>query len=167
MLFARTDAVAARVRAEQPLVSAVAVTRRWPSRLLVTVVEREPVAAVPAGREVRLVDADGVVVQRVAAGKAPADLPRVEVDLRRPDAVASLRECVRVARDLPADVGRKVRRLGASTPDRVWLQLAGGARVDWGSGDDTARKAEVLTALLPQRASFYDVRSPETPAVRR
>jgi cell division protein FtsQ len=60
-----------------------------------------------------------------------------------------------------------VRRLGATTPDRVWLLLAGGAKVDWGNGADTPRKAEVLLALLPQKADFYDVRSPDTPAVRR
>jgi cell division protein FtsQ len=171
MLLARTDDVAAAIREEQPLARSVTVTRQWPSTLRIVLVEREPVAAVPAGREVRLVDADGVVVERVAAGKvgqsSGKDLPRVEVDLARPGAVESLRACVEVARGLPAELERKVRRLGATTPDRVWLELAGGARVDWGSGADTPRKAEVLQALLPQKASFYDVRSPETPAVRR
>jgi cell division protein FtsQ len=171
MLLARTDDVAAAIRGAQPLVRSVTVTRQWPSTLRIVVVERAPVAAVPTGREVRLVDADGVVVQRVAAGKVPRaierDLPRVEVDLERPDAVASLRACVEVSRGLPVSLERQVRRLGATTPDRVWLQLAGGARVDWGSGEDTPRKAEVLLALLPQKASSYDVRSPDTPAVRR
>jgi cell division protein FtsQ len=171
MLFARTDDVAAAIREEQPLARSVAVTRQWPSTLRIVLVEREPVAAVPAGRELRLVDADGVVVERVAAGKvaqtSAKGLPRVEVDLARPDAVASLRACVEVARGLPASLEKKVRRLGATTPDRVWLELTGGARVDWGSGADTPRKAEVLQALLPQKASFYDVRSPGTPAVRR
>ena len=169
MLLARTGDVAASVREEQPLVRAVTVTRRWPSTLRIQVLEREPVAAVQVGRELRLVDADGVVVERVAAGKAAraaGDLPRVEVDLARPDAVAALRACVEVARGLPPSLAQKVRRLGATTPDRVWLDLTGGARVDWGSGDDTPRKAEVLEALLPQKASSYDVRSPETPAVR-
>jgi cell division protein FtsQ len=91
----------------------------------------------------------------------------VEVDLNRPDAVATLRECVEVARELPPELRKIVRRIGAATPDRVELQLAGGARVDWGSGADTPRKAEVLLALLSQKASGYDVRSPETPAVRK
>jgi cell division protein FtsQ len=170
MLFARTDDVAERIRAEQPLVRAVTVTRQWPSTLRVAVEERRPVAAVPVGAEVRLVDAEGVVVQRIPAvrvAQVPAALPRVEVDLSRPDAVASLRACVQVSRGLPHDLERQVRRLGATTPDRVWLHLAGGARVDWGSGDDTVRKAEVLRALLRQKASFYDVRSPDAPAVRR
>ena len=173
LLLARTGDVADRVRREQPLVRAVTVTRDWPSGLRIAVTEREPVAAVPAGGEVRLVDADGVVVERLT-GDAARDragrtggLPRVEVDLDRPDAVATLRECVTVARGLPPEVRRLVRRIGATTPDRVTLQLADGARVDWGSGAETPRKAEVLLALLPQKATLYDVRSPETPAVRR
>ena len=163
MAFARTDEVAQRIRREQPLVRAVTVTRRWPSTLRIAVTEREPVAAVPDAGQLRLVDADGVTVARA---RSAGDLPRVEVDLTRPDAVASLRECVEVASGLPASLAKRVRRLGATTPDRVWLELAGGARVDWGSGDDTPRKAEVLAALLPQKASLYDVRSPDTPAVR-
>jgi cell division protein FtsQ len=175
MLLARTDQVADRIRREQPLAKAVSVTRQWPSTLRIAVTEREPVAAVPSGADVSFVDADGVVVRRlpadrvrraVAAGELP-DVPRVEVDLSRPDAVDSLRACVEVANGLPASLERQVRRLGATTPDRVWLHLDGGARVDWGSGADTPRKAEVLAALLPQEASVYDVRSPETPAVRR
>jgi cell division protein FtsQ len=169
MLFARTDEIGARVREEQPLVRSVTVTRQWPSTIRVEVVEREPVAAVQAGRELRLVDRDGVTVEKLSGDRARGfrTLPRVEVDLARPDAVASLRACVEVARGLPPELGRQVRRLGATTPDRVWLLLAGGARVDWGSGAETPRKAEVLLALLPQKADVYDVRSPDTPAVRR
>lgn len=168
MLLARTGDVADRVRREQPLVRDVTVTREWPSTLRVAVTEREPVAAIPAGDEVRLVDADGVVIERLTGDRARRPgLPRVEVDLSRPDAVATLRACVEVARGLPPELRRIVRRIGAVTPDRVELRLAGGARVDWGSGAETPRKAEVLLALLPQKASLYDVRSPQTPAVRK
>jgi cell division protein FtsQ len=170
MLLARAGDVADRVRREQPLVADVTVTRAWPSTLRVAVTERQPVAAIPAaGGEVRLVDADGVVIERLTGDRArrAGGLPRVEVDLSRPDAVATLRACVEVARGLPPELRRIVRRIGATTPDRVELRLAGGARVDWGSGAETPRKAEVLLALLPQKASLYDVRSPKTPAVRR
>jgi cell division protein FtsQ len=169
MLLARTGDVADRIRREQPLVAGVTVTRAWPSTLRVAVTEREPVAAIPAGDEVRLVDADGVVIERLTGDRArrSGGLPRVEVDLSRPDAVATLRACVEVARGLPPELRRIVRRIGATTPDRVELRLAGGARVDWGSGAETPRKAEVLLALLPQKASLYDVRSPQTPAVRK
>jgi cell division protein FtsQ len=172
MLLARTGDVADRIRREQPLVAGVTVTRAWPSTLRVAVTEREPVAAIPAGDEVRLVDADGVVIERLTPStsdraRRSGGLPRVEVDLSRPDAVATLRACVEVARGLPPELRRIVRRIGATTPDRVELRLAGGARVDWGSGAETPRKAEVLLALLPQKASLYDVRSPQTPAVRK
>ena len=168
MLLARTGDVADRIRREQPLVAGVTVTRDWPSTLRVVVTEREPVAAVPAGDEVRLVDADGVVIERLTGERARRPgLPRVEVDLAAPGSVATLRACVEVATGLPPELRRIVRRIGATTPDRVELRLAGGARVDWGSGDETPRKAQVLLALLPQKASLYDVRSPATPAVRK
>jgi cell division protein FtsQ len=117
---------------------------------------------------VRLVDADGVVIERLTGERARRPgLPRVEVDLAAPAPSPRCAPASRFATGLPPELRRIVRRIGATTPDRVELRLAGGARVDWGSGDETPRKAQVLLALLPQKASLYDVRSPATPAVRK
>ena len=168
MLLARTGDIAARVSAER-LIRSVRVQRQWPSTIRVQVVERVPVAALPAGSGVSLVDRDGVEVER--AKVAPAGLPRLEV-ARGADMVPALRGCLAVLRALPPAVSQRLLEIGAESPDGIWLKLRdskvpNGARVEWGDSSDTPRKARVLTALLAQRAVEYDVRSPGAPAVRK
>ena len=163
LLLARTGDIATRIE-RQRLVRSVTVKRHWPSRIDVTVVERVPVAAVPAGSRLALVDTDGVVVERVSGGAAA--LPTIEVSLGAAG-VDALRGCLAVLAELPPAVRGKVQSIGARSADGIWLEMKGGARVEWGSADATPRKAEVLQALLRQKAEVYDVRSPDTPAVTK
>ncbi|HST86201.1 MAG TPA: FtsQ-type POTRA domain-containing protein [Kineosporiaceae bacterium] len=168
MLLARTADIADRV-GRQRLVRSVRVERHWPSTIRVHVQERVPVAALPAGSSLSLVDRDGVEVERVKT--APAGLPRLEVD-RGAASVPALRGSLAVLQALPSTLSQRLLAIGADSPDGIWLQLRdskvpGGARVEWGDSAQTRRKARVLTALLPQHAVGYDVRSPDTPAVRR
>jgi cell division protein FtsQ len=161
LLLARTGDIEKRVGREH-LVKSVTVKRRWPSGLDVTVVERVPVAAVPEGKRLALVDDDGVVVDRVV-GK-PAALPTIDVSLGAAR-VAALRSCLAVLDQLPATVRGAIAAIGARSGDGVWLTLKTGARVEWGSAAQTPRKAEVLTALLKQKGKRYDVRAPDAPAI--
>jgi cell division protein FtsQ len=168
MLLARVDDIAERIGRER-LIRSVRVQRHWPGVIRVLVVERVPVAALPAGSRMALVDRDGVVIERVRA--APVGLPRLEVGLGAA-AVPALRGCLDVLRDLPPSVAQRLLAIGAVSPDGIWLKLrdskvTGGVRVEWGDSSRTTQKARVLVALLPQRAALYDVRSPDTPAVRR
>jgi cell division protein FtsQ len=71
-----------------------------------------------------------------------------------------------VADALPAKVKRRVATIQARTPDGIRLQLTDGDTVVWGSAADSPLKAEVLTALLKQPATTYDVSAPHYPAVR-
>jgi cell division protein FtsQ len=167
MLLARTGDIADRVRRER-LVRSVRVQRQWPSTIRVQVVERVPVAALPAGSALSLVDLDGVEIEQVKV--SPAGLPRLEV-ARGPDGVPALRGCLDVLRALPPAVSRRLLAIGAESPNGIWLKLrdpkvANGARVEWGDSGQTPRKARVLTALLSKHAVLYDVRSPDTPAIR-
>lgn len=165
LLLADTAAVAARVRADR-LVRSARVTRSWPGGLRITVVERIAVAAVPGPADLAgsfsLVDADGVELARTPA--APAGLPVVQTDLARAGAPA-LRACLRVLGDLPAEVSRQVRQVGARSVDGVWFVLEDGRKVTWGSDQENARKGEVLVALLRQPGRAYDVSAPDNPAV--
>ena len=174
LVLADTGRVAAEIRRE-PLVAAVAVSRRWPGTLLVTVRERAAVAAVPAVSGVNLVDADGVVVARAAV--PPRGLPVIHVALGRaqppaaPGAAASgsgtpaLHACLDVLSGLPGALRDQVRQIGAGGPEDVWMVLSDGSRVRWGGSGQTPRKAEVLLALRRQRAARYDVSAPDAPAV--
>ncbi len=76
----RLDTVALRRQVlDVPGVRAASVTRSWPHGLLVTVVARDPVAAVPDSGGFALLDADGVQVGR--SDTTPKGLPVVDVPL--------------------------------------------------------------------------------------
>ena len=170
LVLAPTETLARRIRALQ-VVKEVRVLRVLPSTLRVEIVERQPVAALPSGRTYRLVDAEGVVVdeqQQVVAG-----IPVLHVDLETAG-VDAMTAALVVVRELPPDLLRQVRHLGATSADHVWLRLTDGSRVVWGDRSETRRKAEVLGGLrkahrTPARSSgrswVYDVSAPNAPAV--
>ena len=162
--LARLDADALRQRVEQlPEVASAQVLRVWPSTVEVRVTERVPVAAVPSGRSFSLVDADGVQVEAVA--EAPAGLPVVSAETVTAGDDALL-AAARVLEALPPELGSQVTGTTAGTPDSVVLTLASGARVVWGSPDDSERKVRVLQVLLATPADVYDVSAPGTPVTR-
>lgn len=136
------------------------VERSWPGTVLVTVVERESVAVAQIGDRVAGIDREGVVFRTYR--KAPADLPRVRVvgDVDR-DALA---EAALVVSSLPDDLAAEVRRIDVETIDKISLLLKGRRTVVWGSGEDSALKADVLAALVKaQQARTYDVSVPGSP----
>lgn len=162
-------AALARRLADVPLVRSVEVVRRWPTTLLITVHERQPAAAVPAaGGGFRLLDRDGVLVDRVAS--RPASVPVLEVDVAKAGAPA-LAGTLDVLDGLPADLRKGLTSIGAGSLDDIWFTIEGTGRVVWGSKEDGQRKVVALRALLaadPSRAgsrTVYDVSSPEAPAV--
>lgn len=147
-----------------PGVREATVTRSWPHGLTVTLVSREPVAAVPAqGRAgYSLLDQDGVQVGHV--GKAPPALPVVDVPVGDK---RTLRAVLSVIEQLPADLLADVGSVSARTQDTVSMQLRGAARVDWGSAAETPLKVAVLTTLLGSsagaKADVIDVSAPRMP----
>lgn len=149
-----------------PGVREVSVSRDWPHGLTVTIVAREPVAAVPAdGRKgFTLLDEAGVQVGHVA--KAPEELPVVDVpagDAR------TLRAVLDVVEQLPPALAQRVGSVSARTQDTVSMRLRGGLRVDWGSSAQTPLKAAVLGTLLGsdavKGAKVVDVSAPRMPIV--
>jgi len=156
------DAVVAGVGGLAP-VAAVEVVRSWPSTVTVRVTERVPVAyaVVPEGS--RLIDREGVEFATVAA--PPPGVP----ELRAGNADAT-RSAAAVL-DTLAQPGRELLRAAvalvqAATPFDVQLALVDGRTVRWGSTDESDRKAAVLTVLLSQPGTVYDVASPDLPTIR-
>jgi cell division protein FtsQ len=154
-----TAAAESRVR-ELPLVVGAEVARRWPATLVVTVTEREPVAAVPVAGGVALVDADAVVVETVS--RPPGGLPVVRVDLGAgPGPLTAART---VATDLPDDLAARTTEVSAGSAADVRLVLDG-REIRWGAATEPAAKAEVLRLLLGTvDARVYDVSAPHAPA---
>lgn len=150
---------------EIPQVSAVSIRRGWPTTLVIAITPRTPVAVVP-GRTAgvqstwAVVDADGVIMAE------RDERPRGLIELTsRPDTVGA-REALAVWMGLPPQIRSRVVSIGAQravSMDSTELVLRDGARVMWGSAEAGDRKAEVLTALLGQRALRYDVSAPDLP----
>ena len=166
-----TGAVRARVLKALPRVARVQVSTEWPHTVRLRITERVAVAAVKAADGYDQVDAGGV---RFASGPdVPGGVPVVELALS-PVGRSSLAEfpeaelvdsAVQIAKALPPAVSHETIAVVVHSYDDMELQLSGGATVLWGSPERDARKAVVLTALLKQSATTYNVSAPDDPAV--
>ena len=140
-----------------------------PHTLVVRVIERVPIAVVERGAVVELVDAAGVVVERVP--ERPEGIPLIAPASADVDSLA-FESVAAVLTALPADLRARVDVITASTRDDVAFSMTGaGHRVVWGSAERSALKARVLAAAIAttdqSRAWEYDVSAPETLVVRR
>ncbi|MFE1173686.1 cell division protein FtsQ/DivIB [Streptomyces sp. NPDC058773] len=166
-----TDALARRLRARLPRIKAVDVERSWPHTIGLKVTERVPELLVPSGGKFIEVDAAGV--RFAAVRTAPKGVPLLEMSasdspsLRRFGIDRLRRAAVEVARDVPAAVHKDVRKVRVRSYDAISLELAGGRTVAWGSREQGAEKAKVLTALLKaaRDARHFDISVPSAPAV--
>lgn len=166
----RLDTVALRRSLlDVPGVRAAEVARVWPHGLRITVVSREPVAAVPQGRDegYALLDVEGVQVGR--SDTPPVGLPVVSVPLDD-EGARSLTAVLTVLQQLPPELVAEIATMSATSQDTVTFVLHSGATVEWGSADQTALKVRVLATLraapASQWASVFDVSAPTLPITR-
>ncbi|HEY0636982.1 MAG TPA: FtsQ-type POTRA domain-containing protein [Pseudonocardiaceae bacterium] len=157
-----TAAVATRVRTLPPAAE-VRVDRTWPAGVTITITERLPVAYLATPQGSQLVDGAGVGFATVAT--VPAGIP--ELRAATPEAVTAAAGVLTAL----AAPGREALRaeliaVSADSPFDVRFTLAGDRTVRWGSAEDSDRKAAVLSALLTQPGSVYDVASPDLPTIR-
>jgi cell division protein FtsQ len=158
LMRVNTGGVASRVE-RIPQVQSATVSRAWPDRLVITVMERKPALAIPASSGYDLVDPTGVILRNVS--QRPAGIPRF-VPVGAVPGNPGLHAAASVMRSLPPNVAHRVKSVTAPTADSVTLYLTGGVTVDWGSTGLTAQKERVLTILLRTHAHYYDVSAPGT-----
>jgi cell division protein FtsQ len=160
LLTVDTDAVRGRVD-RLPTVKSVTVRRSWPSRVVITIVERVPVVAIARPGRYDLVDLDGVLVETVTA--LPKDTPPLAFpgEPTRDVVVAT----VDLLRALPPELRRYVRDLASTATGSLSFRFADGSEVLWGTGERTDEKVRALALLVRQHAKRYDVRVPDRPAV--
>ncbi|WP_143338294.1 cell division protein FtsQ/DivIB [Demequina sp. NBRC 110054] len=149
-------------------VASASVVRLWPTTLRVEIESRVPVAAVPRdGGGYVIVDDEAQTVSTVK--NAPKRLPIVTVPLGEgSDRV--LQAVLGVIDELPVDLRSQVESIEAETEDSVSFTLRDGPRVEWGSVEDSATKAQVLSVLLDSdkasSAEVIDVSAPSLPITR-
>jgi cell division protein FtsQ len=160
--LARLDADGIADRVESiARVADVAIDRRWPHTIRIIVEERTPAVAVAGTGGFLLVDGTGFAFETVAT--RPAGVPLVvgadaaALGADRVDAV------VETLAAIPPVIRAKVTEVAAPSAETVALTLRDGVHIVWGSAQDGARKAIVLTALMRTRARLYDVSVPDAP----
>ena len=168
-----TGAVRRRLLAALPRVERVDVSRSWPHTITVTVTERVPSAVLENGRKFTEVDRDGVRFATV--DRAPAGVPLVQLNPDASGAAASLRvfgtsrllqSAIAVSGDLPESLRGRATAIRVRSYDAITVELTGGREVVWGSAEQGAFKASVLTALMKAEphATHFDVSAPTAPA---
>ncbi|MEU8322726.1 FtsQ-type POTRA domain-containing protein [Nonomuraea sp. NPDC048881] len=134
------------------------VDRVWPGTLRIEVVEREPVAVIPAGGRFAVVDKQGVVIE--VKDTSPFMLPLLKVDRPAAGDPATM-AALQVVQALPPVVAGKVRQVRAASAEGVTLELSDGRTVLWGGADRPQEKGRILVSLLSRKATLYDVSSPD------
>lgn len=145
-----------------PLIRSYSTQTIPPGTIVVSIVERQPVASVATPGGFALVDPAGIVLQESAepiGGVPLIDLAGGTVDS------PTFGAAVEVLLSLPPELLAQVQSVSAHTQDDVALVLAGvGQRVTWGAADDSAKKAALLAALIavtdPAQPGEFDVSAP-------
>lgn len=160
-----------------PWVETVEVHRRWPGTVVIDVVERRPVAFVPANKGVVLLDRVGR--QLATVDVPPAKLLRVDVAPIRPKLGADVASGPRAVLDLAGTLPDALAdRIVALRPEKdgtvtgtVKLKNGASAVVLLGAPIQTGAKWLALATILedadPARLVQIDVRVPGAPALTR
>ncbi len=162
MLRIDTTAIAQRVAAI-PKVRSVRVQRKFPSTVLVSVVERTPVVYLESPDGAHLIDAESVEFAIEPA--PPIGVPKLltEGSFTGP---AAARAAVDVLVTLPPALSVQVGEVVARSNSDVSLNLRDGRKVVWGGTGDGERKAAVVLPLLTREGTVFDVSSPNLVTVK-
>lgn len=146
----------------------VQITRVWPAGLRVEIVSSEPVAAIPQDSSFLLVDDLGETVD--TADAAPEQLPVITIPVGE-GSKRILAGVLDVVDEIPVALRDRVKGIEAQTEDSISFVLRDGPRVEWGSGEQSALKAQVLAALLDSEQTdgvdVIDVSAPSLPITNR
>jgi cell division protein FtsQ len=161
------DAVRGRV-AVLPPAGEVTVSRQWPGTLLITVVERTPVAALARldadGRPLKefdLMDDHGVIFRTARTVPRGVVMMRLAAKAPSEQFTAASRSALAVLRTLTPQLRAELVTLVVDGPARIRLELRKDRIVTWGDAEESELKAKVATALLARPAKQIDVSAPE------
>ncbi len=150
-----------------PLIRSYSTEASPPNTLILRIIERTPVAVLKVADDFQLVDQAKVVIEQTP--KRPEGYPLITTAEKDGDDTG-FTAAIAVIDALPGQLRKTVDTVTAGTRDDVTLMLAGGARVVWGSADDSELKAVVLEQLMknndPKSVTEFDVSSPESAVVR-
>ncbi|MEV6300951.1 FtsQ-type POTRA domain-containing protein [Actinoplanes sp. NPDC051861] len=156
------DEVGARVRGLAP-VDRVVISRSWPSTLVIEVVERTPVAAVPARDQFLLIDDEGMPYRVVA--EQPRGLPLARLATPAPGD-SNTGSALTVLSSLSDELREQLVAVSVPSPVEIRLELRKGRVVIWGDDTKSDEKSKVATALLAQKGDEINVSAPSVVTIR-
>lgn len=147
-----------------PLVESYSLEARPPHELIVRIVERTPIGAVPGDAGYTLVDAAGVALSTTP--EPPAGTPLLEI--QGGPGSAAFEAAGQIFRSLPESLRSQIATISATTPNDVTLTLSDSRAIVWGGTSDTGEKIRAVDRLMSVRpdAAAYDVSSPLAAVVR-
>ncbi len=156
-----------------PWIQTASVERRWPDSVVITVVERDPVAVAPAGEGWALVDATGQVLALLAS--APSNLLALEgiAPAGPPGSVLGgpATDLLAVAAAVPPDLRTRVSAVQAGAEGGVELRLRPEGTVRLGAPEQLDEKFRATLTVLGRvdtaALATLDVRIPESPVLTR
>jgi cell division protein FtsQ len=155
-------AIQGRVEDLAPVASAE-VSRVWPDTIRIDVTERQAAAVVDWEGSWRGLDEEGVLFRTYP--KRPMGLPVLSI--RSSSTSEALAEAAKVVGAVPAPEVKRLDHVQVGSIDDIDLVLGDGTTIRWGSADQSADKAEVLSLLMAQqKASIYDVTAPGRPTIK-
>jgi cell division protein FtsQ len=161
--LARLDTAAVTRRVEDlPVVAAARVRVSYPSTVLITITERTAAGYVAAGSAAVLVDPTGHQYLRVP--QPPRGPPRFDIPLGGSPATG--RALATAAAALTPGLRARIGLMQAQSDSSIVFVLTDHRVVLWGSADRSAQKANVLSALLNQPGTQFDISDPDVAVVR-
>jgi len=143
-----------------PQVAAASVSRSWPNTLQIRVTERAPAALTSANGALWLLDRSGFAYLKVPGGQVPPGLLTIELATPGPNDPATVAALAVVA-GLNSASKSIVASVSARSAYSVVLNLRDGRSVLWGSPEDSAKKLQILSAVLAQQGRTYDISDPD------
>ncbi|MFJ4657812.1 cell division protein FtsQ/DivIB [Nocardia sp. NPDC088792] len=161
MLRLDTTAMADRA-AKLPKIRTVRVQRKFPSSVVVTVVERTAVLYFDSPDGTHLLDCDSVEFAIEPPGPG---VPKLVTD--HPGGSDPVtKAAVAVISSAPQGLRDQVGQVVARSVSDIALELRDGRTVLWGGANDSPRKAAVVLPLLTQDGKVFDISSPNLVTVK-
>jgi cell division protein FtsQ len=166
------DAGSAERRLEaDPWVMEATIAKHLPSTLVVDIQERSPVAVIESTGLLRLVAADGTLLDPAGTGVSLPLIASDDDELLEP-APAAVRGAARAVARMTQALRRQVAQVSILADGTLRMDLRSGAPVSYGPAVDLVAKAEALQALLRWASAqgapiaSADVRVPSAPTAR-
>lgn len=155
-----------------PWIGVATVDRSWTGEILISVEERPPSAAIPAGNRIALVDEHGrqlEIVDRRPDGYLPIRGIEGSGVAGEPAPTEAL-PVIALLDALPAEVASQVS--GVTVEERhLYLDLSAGGRIDFGDGSELGLKLQSAETMLARVdlscLDTIDVRVPAAPVLTR